>query len=164
MMEKMRSLRPAAVLPVAAAAVLLLSGCHTPMKESPTPASNPSVLSQQDRPQMIAVGKLYGQEVLEGMKKGDYKLFTEHFAPAASKQLTPQGFEEVRKQIGTITGSVYLTDLANPLFHSFLWKVSIEKPSADLKSKELIRGEMLLRVTLMKNAENKYEIVGCFFN
>ncbi|QSH41568.1 hypothetical protein P0136_07350 [Lentisphaerota bacterium ZTH] len=149
---------------VAVAAVMLLAGC----KSTETQKTKKLAEFKQTEEQKVKdIAFVYGDDIANGLKKGDYKLFVKNLTPEMQSKITESVFKKMKarmdKQLGDYQSKVFLTCLNNPLFRTYVWKATFKK-EVTLKNKKTKKfdNQLLFRIVIGK-IDNKYVVLGFGF-
>ena len=142
-------------------AMTLLAGCaSTGGKEADKSVlSAPETLAETDRDQMRQTMIAKGETMLKAMQAADYKGFTQYFPPEVKAKFPKKAFDQFPAYIGKLEKWEFLTELANPVLTTYLWKTTILR--TDAKGTEITLN-MLFFLSVAKQ-NGKYEIVGSWF-
>ncbi len=146
------------LLLIAAICCCLVSGCRSNKNDTPEALINPAELTASERSEAQATAIRWGEDVLKGMKEGDYTLLSTNFAPRLRERFSEDMFKKLRSGLGTVEDSRFLTVLSTPKFETYVWKVTVCRK---VEAKEY-RGDILMRLTIMKE-NGKYHIAGLHF-
>ncbi len=148
----------------AAAALSLLTGCNSAKAEKEDRPPAPAELISAERESMKDTGIQWGENILNAVRDGNYEQFTAHFAPRLKAQFSKEAFDGSRKIIGNLENWQYLTRLSTPMFETYVWKVQVaRKAGGEGKADAMFRGEILMRLTLLKE-NGELQVAGCIFD
>lgn len=147
---------------IAMSAVLLLAGAGCKSTEK----TKLGEFNPNDN-EALKVAKVFGDDILTGLKTDNYQLFLKNFAPGSKDQLTEKSFnrriKEMTEQIGTIQLWTYLTVMNQPPFKVFVWKVSLQKEIKDKDNKPVkLDNERLFKLIVGKT-DKGYVVIGFDF-
>ena len=145
-----------AILMILSGIVLILSGCTTtkqPAKPKPLPEIN-AVDAK-------AAADAFMTQFLAAVKDKDcQKLNVNLLSEQVAKNMTPSSFarycDGFSKHLGQIIRSTYMCDLSNPLYRSFVWKLTLERKLANQEAENIIV-DVLFQVQVIR-IDDKYKI------
>ena len=120
---------------------------------------------EDEKDQIEAIGRQYGESLFEAIKTRDYELFGKYLTPEAKEAMSLKLFnescEKLVKQNGDIGEATYLGNMSpNTLMRNFLWKVEFKKPVSQPDSPStLLIYDRLFNVSFVKIGE-EYQIFG----
>ena len=143
---------------MAAAVVIFVSGC-TSVSHSPAPKP---VLPQIDLQPAHAAADKFTAQFLSALADNNCKeINTALLTDTVAKNMTQDSFSKyssgIGKHLGKVVKSVYVCDLNNPLYRSFIWKLSFERKTAAPESK-IIAADVLFQVQVVK-VDDQYKIL-----
>lgn len=151
------------VIAISAGLLLAGAGCNS------TPGNEKTKIGEFDPndSEALKVAKVFGDDILTGLKTDNYQLFFKNFAPASKDQLTEKAFnrriKEMTERIGAIQAWTYLTVMNQAPFKVFVWKVSLQKEIKD-KDNKLVKldNERLFQLVIGKT-DKGYVVIGFDF-
>lgn len=145
---------------VAASAVVLLSGCKSTEKTK-LGEFGPNENDAQK------VAQAYADDIMNGIKKEDYQLFSKNFQQDSKEKITEKNFKAIVKdmneKVGTLQKWGYIAVLNKTPLKSFVWKASFQKEIKDKDNKPVLLETDMLFQLLIGKTDKEYVILSFYF-
>ena len=135
----------------------LLTGCAV---TKPEPLRQLPVI-ENDKAKITA--ELFMQQFLSAIQNDDSSVFdkkilVESIADNIGQNTFSQYRSDMIKHLGKITRDQYVCSLANPLYHSFVWKLTCQRKPESKENNEMITAEVLFHVQIV-HADDQYKVL-----
>lgn len=146
---------------IASMSIVFLAGCHSVDK------SKPVEFTDKDATQVQKVAQGFSDDILNGMQKGDYKLFSKNLTPEMKQKMTEKifnaMFKDMKEKMGDLKSWTFLTPLEKPPLKVFVWKVNFMRQTTDKDKKDVTINNELLFTLIMGKIDTGYNILGFGF-
>ena len=142
---------------IAAAAVILFSaGCGTFVQPQ---SGRPLPVIENDKAKVAA--EQFFEQFIDAVKNNDGSmiqkdLLVDSIAENIGKAAFAQYCDDMKKHLGNVTAAEYICTLNNPLYHSFIWKLTCERESRE--NKPPVKLEILFHIQIVF-ADEQYKVL-----
>jgi hypothetical protein len=162
----------------AASLVFICSGCQSDKVEDEAPEKKVEKkkadlkdINKEEQAKLKKIASEYIDDILLGMKDGNYKLFSKNLTDELRERITKDKFvlmiDKFKKEKGDLVGKQYLGEMGKGYFKIFLWKAQFKKPDEDRKKEDQKKEEDLHNDTLVRlilgHVDDKYIVFGFSF-
>ena len=140
-------------------AAVLLTGC-TGMKQT-TAGKNAKLPEIQLEEAQNTANTFMAQFLTAIRQKECQKINKAILTETVAANMTPDSFAKyssgIEKHFGKAVNSVYVCDLSNPLYRSFIWKLTFERQTSDPAAKPIV-ADVLFQVQVVR-IDNGYKVL-----
>jgi hypothetical protein len=146
---------------ITAAVALFAAGCNSVDKNKPVE------FTANDGDQVKKIATTYADDILTGMQKGDYKLFSKNLTSDMKQKMTEKIFtnmhKDMKEKMGELKAWTFLTPLEKPPLKVFVWKVNFSRQAQDKDKKDIVINNELLFTLIVGKNDAGYTILGFGF-
>jgi hypothetical protein len=115
----------------------------------------------------LKVAKVFADDILNGVKTGNYQLFSKNFTPEMKEKMTEKTFKatvkEMTDRVGAIQAWTYLTVMDKAPLKAFVWKASFQKEIKDKDNKPVkLDTDMLFQLFIGKTDKGYVILIFAF--
>jgi hypothetical protein len=127
-------------------------------------------INKEENEKLKKIATEYIDDILLGMKDGNYKLFSKNLTDELRERITKDKFalmiDKFRKEKGSLQGKQYLGEMGKGYFKIFLWKAQFKLPDdgkkKDKKDDKDMQNDTLVRL-ILGHVDDKYIVFGFSF-